>query len=176
MKKVLLSTLVIVFYTLQLSAQGQYLVYPDSAHAGQKVYKGIISKDIILKDTSFTKWYNDNQKYYTPMPAAVNAMKLSKDSIELLVFMGTWCEDSHFIIPRLFELSETSGFSNDRITLIGTDRYKKTLSHLSEALNVNNVPTIMIMKKGKELGRIIEYGKTGMFEKDLIEIITGVKQ
>jgi thiol-disulfide isomerase/thioredoxin len=90
--------------------------------------------------------------------------------------MGTWCEDSHFIIPRLFELSEASGFSNDKITLIGTDRYKKTLSHLSEALNVNNVPTIMIMKKGKELGRIIEYGKTGMFEKDLIEIITGVKQ
>ena len=175
MKKVLLSLFVILAYTLQSQAQGQFMVYPDTAHAGQKVYKGIISKDIILKDTSFTKWYADNQKYYTPMPEAMNAMKLNKDSIELVVFMGTWCEDSHFIIPRLFELSETSGFSNEKITLIGTDRYKKTLSHLSEALNVNNVPTIIVMKKGKELGRIIEYGKTGMFEKDLIEILSGTK-
>jgi len=175
MKKIIFSLLFITFYTLQLSAQGQFQVYPDTAHAGQKVYKGIISKDILLKDTSFTKWYADNQKYYTPMQEAVDAMKLNKDSIELLVFMGTWCEDSHFIVPRLFELSETSGFRNERITLIGTDRYKKTLSHLSEAMNVNNVPTIIVMKKGKELGRIIEYGKTGMFEKDLIEILGGTK-
>ncbi len=171
MKKVLLSLLIIAFYTLQLSAQGQYLVYPDTAHAGQKVYKGIISKEILLKDTSF-KWYADNQKYYTPMVNAVDAVKLNKDSIELIVFMGTWCEDSHFIIPRLYELSDTAGFGSEKITLIGTDRYKKTLSHLSEALNVSNVPTIIIMKKGKEQGRIIEYGKYGMFEKDLIEILS----
>jgi thiol-disulfide isomerase/thioredoxin len=86
--------------------------------------------------------------------------------------MGTWCEDSHFIIPRLYELSETAGFDSKKITLIGTDRYKKTLSHLCEALNVYNVPTILVMKKGVEQGRIIEYGKYGMFEKDLIEILS----
>lgn len=159
------------FHTLQSFAQNQFLVYPDTAHAGQKVYKGILSKEILLNDTSF-KWYADNQKYYTPMATAVDAVKLNKESIELLVFMGTWCEDSHFIIPRLYELSEAAGFDSKKITLIGTDRYKKSLSHLCEALNVYNVPTILVMKKGAELGRIIEYGKYGMFEKDLIEILS----
>lgn len=171
MKRLIPVLVFVTFYTLQSSAQNQFLVYPDTAHAGQKVYKGIISKEILLKDTSF-KWYADNQKYYTPMVTAVDAVKLNKDSIELIVFMGTWCEDSHFIIPRLYELSDAAGFVNEKITLIGTDRYKKTLSHLSEALNVSNVPTIIIMKKGKEQGRIIEYGKYGMFEKDLIEILS----
>ncbi len=169
--KFLTTVFLFIFYCIHTSGQSQYLVYPDTAHAGQKVYKGILSKEILLNDTSF-KWYADNQKYYTPMVTAVEAVKLNKDSIELLVFMGTWCEDSHFIIPRLYELSEAAGFDSKKITLIGTDRYKKTLSHLCEALNIYNVPTILVMKKGVEQGRIIEYGKYGMFEKDMIEILS----
>ena len=50
-------------------------------------------------------------------------------------------------------------FLQDRVTLIGVDREKKTLSHLSEALNVTNVPTIIVLKNGKEMGRVVEYGK-----------------
>ena len=88
--------------------------------------------------------------------------------------MGTWCEDSHFVIPRLFSLLDQSGFPKDKVTLIGVDRDKKTLSHLSEALNVTNVPTILIMKKGKELGRVIEYGHDGYFDKELGEILSAL--
>jgi thiol-disulfide isomerase/thioredoxin len=90
--------------------------------------------------------------------------------------MGTWCEDSHFIIPKLFALTDAAGFSKDRITLIGVDREKKTLSHLSEALNITNVPTIIVFQNGKEAGRVVEYGKSGLFDKDLggiLGILTG---
>jgi thiol-disulfide isomerase/thioredoxin len=152
------------------SAQSQFLVFPDSVHAGFKVYKGIVTKDDLQKDTTF-KWYAANQKWYTPQSAAVEAMKAKKDSIELLVYMGTWCEDSHVIIPQLYKLADAAGYDDKKITLIGTDRYKKTLSHLSEALHVNNVPTIIVLKKGKELGRVIEYGKYGLFDKELAEIL-----
>jgi thiol-disulfide isomerase/thioredoxin len=88
--------------------------------------------------------------------------------------MGTWCEDSHYIIPKFYTLTDAAGFSNDRITLIGVDRSKKTLSHLTEALNIKNVPTIMVMKNGKEIGRVVEYGKYGMFDKELAEIINSI--
>jgi thiol-disulfide isomerase/thioredoxin len=135
------------------------------------VYKGILSKEILLKDTTF-KWFAANQKWYTPQQAALEAMKANKDSIELLVYMGTWCEDSHVIVPQLYKLANAAGYDYKKITLIGTDRYKKTLSHLSEALNVNNVPTIIVMKKGKELGRVVEYGRYGLFDKELAEILS----
>ncbi|MBK9569524.1 MAG: thioredoxin family protein [Chitinophagaceae bacterium] len=124
----------------------------------------------MLKDTSF-KWYAENLKGYSPNTVALEGLTKNKDSIQLLVFMGTWCEDSHFIIPKFYSLLDAAGFSQDRVTLIGVDREKKTLSHLSEALNVKNVPTILVMKNGKEIGRVIEFGKYGLFDKELGEII-----
>ena len=88
--------------------------------------------------------------------------------------MGTWCEDSHFIIPKFYTLVDAAGFSRERITLIGVDREKKTLSHLDEAMNIKNVPTIIVMKNGKEIGRVIEFGKYGLFDKELGEILSTI--
>jgi thiol-disulfide isomerase/thioredoxin len=136
----------------------------------EKTLKGILSRSNLTGDTSF-KWYADAQKIYTARPETVEALQQCKDTVQLLVFMGTWCEDSHFVIPRLFKLTDAAGFSDNRITLIGVDRDKKTASHLCEALGVTNVPTIIVMKKGKELGRVVEYGSSGMFDKDLAEIL-----
>jgi hypothetical protein len=70
-------------------------------------------------------------------------------------------------------LSDASGLSPDRITLIGVDHNKKTIQHLSEAFNVTNVPTFIVMKNGKEIGRVVEYGTTGMFDRELGQIIAG---
>jgi hypothetical protein len=89
--------------------------------------------------------------------------------------MGTWCEDSHFVIPKLFFLLDKAGFSRDRVSLLGVDRDKKTLGYLSEALHVTNVPTIIVMKNGKEAGRVVEYGKEGLFDKELGQIITAAQ-
>jgi thiol-disulfide isomerase/thioredoxin len=137
---------------------------------GEKTFKGIISREVVEKDTSF-KWYAENLKGYTPNADAVKGLKNNADSIQLLVFMGTWCDDSHVIIPKLFALTDAAGFSKDRITLIGVDREKKTLSHLTEALNIINVPTIIVFQNGREAGRVVEYGKSGLFDKDLAEIL-----
>jgi hypothetical protein len=37
------------------------------------------------------------------------------------------------------------------------------------------VPTIIVYKNGKELGRVVEYGKYGVFDKELAEIINSGK-
>ena len=85
--------------------------------------------------------------------------------------MGTWCEDSHVIIPKLFSLFDAANFSKDRVSILGTDRSKKTLGYLSESMNVHSVPTLIVMKNGKEVGRVVEYGKYGMWDKELGEVI-----
>ncbi|HYK56211.1 MAG TPA: thioredoxin family protein, partial [Flavisolibacter sp.] len=63
--------------------------------------------------------------------------------------------------------------SQDRVVLLGVDHNKKTIEHLAEAFGVTNVPTFIVMKNGKEIGRVVEYGKYGMFDKELGEIISG---
>jgi thiol-disulfide isomerase/thioredoxin len=170
MKKIVF-TLVIIFVMGTIAfAQNQFQVMVE--RPGEKTYKGIISREALMADTSF-KWVN-NAQTYTADKNAVEGLKKNKDSIQLLVFMGTWCEDSQDIIPKFYSLTDVAGFSQTRITLIGVDREKKTLSHLTEALGIINVPTIIVMKNGKEMGRVVEYGKYGMFDKELGEIISSL--
>ena len=152
-------------------AQNQFQVLPDKN--GGKIFKGIISREVLQSDTSFT-WYAQNLKDYSPDPVALAGLIKNADSLELLTFMGTWCEDSNFIIPKFYTLVDAAGFSRERITLIGVDREKKTLSHLAEAMNIKNVPTIIVMKNGKEIGRVIEFGKYGLFDKELGEILSTI--
>jgi hypothetical protein len=169
MKKIIIVSLTI-FASFAGLSQSQYEISPDKD--GGKIFKGIISREVLEKDTSFYKtWYYANFNAYSPNSEAVAGLKKKGDSLQIIAFMGTWCEDSHFIIPRLFRLSDAAGLSKDKISLVGTDRGKKTLGYLSEAMGVTNVPTIIVMKNGKELGRVVEYGKSGMFDKDLAEII-----
>jgi hypothetical protein len=79
------------------------------------------------------------------------------------------------VLPRFYALTDAAGLSSERITFIGVDHNKKSLHHLAEAFKITNVPTLIIMKDGKEIGRVVEYGKSGMFEKDLGEILTQKK-
>jgi len=169
MNKTLTIVIALLFSTATF-AQNQFQVFSERPH--EKTYKGIISREVLMADTSFT-WLN-SAKNFVPQAAAVEALRKYKDSVQLLVFMGTWCEDSHDVIPRLYSVTDAAGFSQDRITLIGVDRKKTTLSHLTEAMGIINVPTIMVMKNGKEVGRIIEYGKYGMIDKELGEILNSM--
>jgi thiol-disulfide isomerase/thioredoxin len=171
MKKIFVLLTGVLCTGISILAQTQFEVLPDKD--GSKILKGIISVDILEKDPSF-KWFAEGQKAYTPNEAAIDAFKRNADSLQLLVFMGTWCEDSHFVIPKLFFLLDKAGFPRDHVTLIGVDRSKKTISHLTEALNIVNVPTIIVMKNGKEAGRVVEYG-SGLFDKDLGQVVQGIR-
>ena len=168
MKKFTLVAVIALLFSSTLSAQNQYQILVEKPN--EKSLKGIISREVLQSDTSF-KWYAANQKGYIPNAQAVASLKKMADSIQLVVFMGTWCEDSHAIIPKFFSLLDAAGFSNNRVTLIGVDREKKTLSHLTEALGIVNVPTIIVFQNGKEMGRVVEYGKSGLFDKDLADIL-----
>jgi thiol-disulfide isomerase/thioredoxin len=141
---------------------------------GVKIIKGFMTKQDLATDSSFA-WFAENQKGYTPYAATLQALKNNKQSLSFLVFGGTWCGDTKFILPKFLSLTDAAGYTADKITLLGVDHSKKTIQHLTETFNVINVPTIIVLKDGKEIGRVVEYGKSGMFDKDLAEIITTVK-
>jgi thiol-disulfide isomerase/thioredoxin len=155
-----------------ISAQALFAQTEISYSGTTKIIKGFMTRTDV--DTAFT-WFKQNQQGYTPQANAVKSLTAQKDSINIIVFGGTWCGDTKALLPKFYSLTDAAGFSNDRITLIGVDQSKKTLHHLTEAFNITNVPTFIVMKKGKEVGRVIEYGKTGMFDKELGEIIANAR-
>jgi len=138
---------------------------------GNKILKGFITKQELATDSSFT-WFAQNQQGYTPDQNALQLLKANRDSVNILAFGGTWCGDTKYILPKFFVLADAAGLSQEHITLLGVDHDKKTIQHLSEAFGITNVPTIIIMKNGKEVGRVVEYGHTGLFDKDLAEILS----
>lgn len=166
MKK-LLTFLLFLPFAVAVSAQDTQVTTESN---GTKIIRGFYNKKDIVTDSAFA-WYAENLKGYTPDQNALQALRLNKDSINIITFGGTWCGDTKNILPKFFALTDAAGFSQDRITHIGVDRSKKTIHHLAEAFNVINVPTIIVMKNGKEIGRVVEYGKYGVFDKELGEII-----
>lgn len=168
MKQAILFILILLAGNVTFS-QSQYEISKDP-YNGSKVLKGILTKKDLTTDTSFA-WFAQNQINYTPNASAVEELKKNAGQVNLIAFSGTWCSDSKQIIPKLYALMDAANFPQEKLTLIGTDRSKKTLGHLAEAFNIINVPTIIVMKDGKEVGRVVEYGKYGLFDKELGEII-----
>jgi thiol-disulfide isomerase/thioredoxin len=167
MKKILLFSIVLFLAGVAFAQSAEVSHDPE----GNKILKGFISRQDLVTDSNFT-WFLQNQKDYTPDQSALKAFKANKDSINIIAFGGTWCSDTKYLLPKFYVLSDAAGLSPDRITLIGVDHNKKTIQHLSEAFNVTNVPTFIVMKNGKEIGRVVEYGSTGMFDRELGEIIS----
>ena len=170
MKRLFLSVIAVAFIVLQLQAQAQYEISRDTKHPEIKVLRGIINKYLVQNDTAFN-WYSYNQSIYGPDTATLNVFERTKGKMQFVLFGGTWCEDTQFILPRFFKLQEMSGVADSMITFFGVNREKKSLGNIAEAFGITNVPTIIVMKDGKELGRVIEYGKTGKWDKELAEII-----
>jgi len=174
MKKILILIITVFLVCVaggSVFAQSQAEISRDDE--GNKVLKGIISRSDLENDTAFAGWWTENLKGYTPQSQAVAELKKNQH-IQFITFMGTWCSDSKFIVPKFYSLLDAAGFPKDRVTLIGVDREKKTLSHLAEALNIENVPTIIVLNNGKEIGRVVEYGNSGAFDKDLGQIIASI--
>ncbi len=169
--------LIFTLFSISLVAKAQstsassFVVLVDSAHDNKKMLDGIITKNDLINDTAF-KWYAESQRIYPkPDADAVAAFSKNKDKIYFLFFGGTWCEDTHFILPKFYKIQEASGFPENRITVFALDHKMSTTGNLAKAMNITHTPTIVVMKDGKELGRVVEYGKSGHWEKELNEII-----
>lgn len=168
------ATLIFTFTFLQItSAQVQYEVSKDQQN-GLKTLKGILSIDVLKNDSAFA-WMRNDISWYKPNSAAVTNLKAVKDTVQLIVVVGTWCEDSHIVFPQLLKLCTEAGFDFKRITIVGVDRKKTTLGSLCEALGVTKAPTILVLKAGKEIGRVEEYGTSGLYDKDLSEVLLKAK-
>ncbi|MEO7264927.1 MAG: thioredoxin family protein [Ferruginibacter sp.] len=161
----------ISFAITTVTAQSPYISSTDERHADQIILNGIITKYALANDSSYKKWYSSNQNAYKPAVGILNILEAAKEKYQFVIFGGTWCEDTQFILPKFFKLQEQSGFPDKSISFFAVDRKKHTVGNIDAAFNITNVPTIIVMKDGKEIGRVVEYGKTGQWDKELSELL-----
>lgn len=86
--------------------------------------------------------------------------------------IGTWCSDSRREIPRLYQAMDVAGARVPfAYQLTGVDRDKKSPGL---TIDVAYVPTFIVTREGKEVGRIIESAPNGI-EKDLLSLLDGTR-
>ena len=169
MKNIIIAISFIAFFiacTATKEIKTNYQVLDDK---GNKMLKGTINRALLENDTAFA-WFKESMQYGKPDDAAVIAFQQNKSKFTMLIFGGTWCEDTQNLLPKFYKLVDKSGYLETRITLIAVDRQKTALNNLHTTYNIVNVPTFIVLKNGKEVGRVVEYGK-GDVVKELGEIV-----
>jgi hypothetical protein len=89
---------------------------------------------------------------------------------ELDVFLGTWCADSFIEVPHLMKIVDTLRTGHRialPVVLIPVNRTKTDPLPLLREQGVSIVPTIIVRRGTKELGRI-EERPSGALEYDLL--------
>jgi thiol-disulfide isomerase/thioredoxin len=136
-----------------------------------KMLLGNQLKEQFLK-APYADWYTKEHDEYTIDQKAISELKKAKiNTYSIMVFMGTWCEDSHRDFPRLMKILEELKYPDNKLTIIAVNRKKESPSGEESLYNIQKVPTIIVQKYGKEIGRIIEMPTTGYIERDLVEIL-----
>jgi len=111
----------------------------------------------------------------TPDPEACKALAAVPPGAEVTVFLGTWCGDSRREVPRFWKALDMAGAAPFTVSYIGVDRKKKEPSAPVTNNNILYVPTFIVSREGREVGRIVEESPHGI-EKDLLALLTGQAQ
>ena len=131
-----------------------------------------IQKRGALEKAPYDGWFDVSYKEHTLDTATVATIKDNLAQTDITLFMGTWCEDSQRETPAFYKILDLAGIDAGTVKLITVSEEKDTPQGLEKGQNITNVPTIILSKKGKELGRIVEYPIESL-EKDLAKILSG---
>ncbi len=169
-------TNIIAFSSLFLAAQqvdAQKVVVNREVETQKdgKMLLGNQLKEQFLK-APYADWYVKEHDEYVLDQKAVSELKKEKiGTYDIIVFMGTWCEDSHRDFPRLMKILEAVSYPENKLNIIAVNRKKESPTGDESLYNLQKVPTIILKRYGKEVGRIIEMPITGYIERDLVEIL-----
>jgi len=109
----------------------------------------------------------------TPDLEAASMLFESLRYAEIEIYLGTWCSDSKRELSRLWRAMDDLGVTwTPEITYIGVDRDKTSPQEYLRGVGVEYLPTFVVSRNGKELGRVVEESPAGI-EKDLLGLLRG---
>ncbi len=115
-------------------------------------------------------WRRKIASRYRPKAEVRDKLKALRDSVDVTLFLGTWCSDSRKHVPRFMHLY--ADLPIRRMTLVGVDTSKKDAAGLWKTFRVDSVPTFIFFDtKGVELGRIKVKPRKERMEEALLRIL-----
>ncbi len=132
---------------------------------------GVANKESFLA-APFNEWFAPNYDAYETNKEVIEKLKPLLKEVTIKAFMGTWCGDSQEQTPKLYKILDEASFNYDHLEMITVNRSKGTPDNLQEGFNIERVPTFIVYKNDKEIGRFVEYPRASV-EEDLLKIVSG---
>src|SRR4051812_41557495 len=85
--------------SLTTHAQKAYSTSKDE-ETGATIFKGPITMEDLRNEPSFT-WLKKGDSAYLPDSTAIKYLQKELPAYTIVVLMGTWCDDSQYLIPKL---------------------------------------------------------------------------
>ncbi|HVR98887.1 MAG TPA: thioredoxin family protein [Thermoanaerobaculia bacterium] len=177
MKKQKRSWLAVLVLAAACTANGQ-AVQEEKATANEEkgVLVGAVTREQV--EAAAPEWVQAEVESQ-PGAEAARALTGVEPGAEVTVFLGTWCGDSRRELSRLWRALDQIGTAGGtlpfQIRYIAVDREKKQPADLVAENDIHYVPTLIVRRGGRELGRIVETSPNGV-EQDLLALLTGKTQ
>jgi len=124
--------------------------------------------------TPYNEWYDKEYTEYIPSDSIINLMINKLDDTKITIVLGVWCSDSRREFPRFIKILNLIKFNKENINIICVNTKKDAVLFDISEYKINLVPTFIIYKNNKEIGRIEETPKVTL-ESDLYSIFSLIK-
>ena len=142
-------------------------------HEDEMIMVGKINRQGLGK-VPYSDWFLDGYKNYKVDEASLKSIGKGLNDVQILVFLGTWCSDSQLEAPHFFKILDYLRYDAEQLTMVALsnhpDHYKESPQHEEKGWNIENVPTFIFLRNGKEVGRIVESPAESL-EKDMATIL-----
>ena len=171
MKKIVSIAFLMLGFTVIAQNNSQEIELPN----GTTFLLGKITREE-LQSKPYSQWLESNYEQYAADESLIRLFSTALHETELLLFLGTWCGDSKREVPRILKILDTAGFPEEKLTLVALDKrkesYKTSPGGEEKGLDIQRVPTLVLIKQGKEVNRIVER-PIASWEEDLLSILSG---
>jgi thiol-disulfide isomerase/thioredoxin len=145
----------------------------DEGELGAPVTTGWVPAAELIRTPEHADFRQRYDTVEVEEPVVGMLQQLSPD-VDVVVIYGSWCSDSRREVPRFLRIVENGGFAKERVRYYGVDRTKKSPDGLTDQYEIERVPTFILLRSGKELGRVVEIPRTTL-EGDMVEILVAAR-
>jgi thiol-disulfide isomerase/thioredoxin len=123
-----------------------------------------------LESGEFGTYYKLEYEDYQLNDSLVKLIGNNINKFDITIVFGSWCSDSEQQVPHFYKLLDQAGYDDSKLKIIAVNRQKKAEEVHIEDLQIELVPTFIMYKNDKEVGRIVET-PVETLEEDLWQII-----
>lgn len=133
----------------------------------KKVIKGKVTMQALMNDSALP-WFYTGVNNYQPNDNMLNYIKDNRGKFNVVAVAGTWDDQSQRLLPALYKIMILAGSPDEQVLTFGAD--EKLQFDAPEDYKVKKLPTIILFREGKEIGRVSgEVGES--LESDMAKIL-----